>query len=205
MKALLFICVAPLLFVAAHPTNADGTLKSSNSSATMRYEAGDVATVQHTINRAADGLGWVSLGLDGVFRSYAGDGSVIDWRQLDPDQIAADLATQARVPNALPAEAYGDGRLVTDINLLRQPWQETSNKDTTSEHANIPRSDSSEMKACAIVDGPEGIVARGPDWVRCGCIACRQDRFCYHSKLNEDCTWCRLGQTIYGDIFGFCE
>jgi len=63
--------------------------------------------------------GFVSLGIDCVFRSYAGNGSVIDYRQLDPEQVAAEIAS----PNhTLPSSAYGDGRLVTNLGQFLQLW-----------------------------------------------------------------------------------
>jgi hypothetical protein len=177
---------------------SDETIKTKRSSDILRYEAGDVATVTHKIDRAADGSGWVSLGLDGVFRSYAGNGTVIDWRQLNPDQIAADIAARYRGASTVPAEAYGDGRLVTDLNQLRQPWQSNAKEATTSGHVNVPRD-------CVLADAPGAVLARSPDDVPCHCIACSSDRACYHSKLNEDCTWCRRSQDLHGLVYGYCD
>jgi hypothetical protein len=167
---------------------ADKSLEAKRSSDTLRYEPGDVVTVTHKIGRVADGYGWVSLGLDGVFRSYAGNGTVIDWRQLDPDQIAADIVTHRRGASTVPAEAYGDGRLVIYINQLRQPWPFNAKEATTSGHVNVPRD-------CALADAPDApdaILARIPDDVPCHCIACTYDRACYHSKLIDDCKRARL-------------
>jgi hypothetical protein len=145
-------------------------------------------------------LGWVALGLDGVFRSYAGDGSVIDWRQLDPDQIAANVASGRTGPEIPTAEAYSDGRLVTDINQILQPMQSQTPSKRQEARAVL------HARECSLAEAPSAVLQRSPDDVPCTCIACGNDRYCYFSKLNEHCTYCRRYYGLHGQVLGgYCD
>ncbi|KAG9780209.1 hypothetical protein KCU88_g3775, partial [Aureobasidium melanogenum] len=74
----------------------------------------------------SDPKGIFQLGDDGVLRSYDGDGTVIDWRQLDPDQIKrAYDAHNNRGGQFLRRSPQNivDGRDVVDIDQILRPRQ----------------------------------------------------------------------------------
>ncbi|PHH74643.1 hypothetical protein CDD80_2948 [Ophiocordyceps camponoti-rufipedis] len=101
----------------------------ATSGSAQRYVAGSVSSVANGMKVTDNGV--FSLGSDGVLRSFDADRSVVDYRQLDPDQ-AKDLATKQMrawessgkaVPASLAAvvESSVDGRLVTDVEQLMNP------------------------------------------------------------------------------------
>ncbi|KAF4591705.1 hypothetical protein GQ602_002004 [Ophiocordyceps camponoti-floridani] len=105
------------------------TASPATSGSTQRYVAGSVSSVANDMKVTDDGV--FSLGSDGVLRYFDADRSVVDYRQLDPDQ-AKDLATKQihawessgkAVPASLAAivESSVDGRLVTDVHQLMNP------------------------------------------------------------------------------------
>lgn len=75
------------------------------------------------------------LGVDGVLRSFSHDNRVVDYRQLDPEQVkslASGLVAQFdyhgieideafRAMAAADEKSEVDGRLVTDLQLLLHP------------------------------------------------------------------------------------
>ena len=76
--------------------------------------------------------GALSVGADGVLRSFAANGTVVDYRQLDPNQMASFANRQLAVwqgqdrdiPDSVVALANApaiDGRLVTDLEELLNP------------------------------------------------------------------------------------
>ncbi|KAE9376092.1 hypothetical protein N431DRAFT_464148 [Stipitochalara longipes BDJ] len=142
---------------------------------------------------------FVSFGVDGVFRSYAGNGTVIDYRQLYPDQIAVETTSKHYT---LPAEAYGDGRLVKYIDhllqllQLLQPWQLKWEEDEMN---------SIESRSCNLTEASTAILERELEVRPCNCIACKFQTSCYFAKSNEDCTWCKIFTSKYGTFYGYYE
>ncbi|KAH8646805.1 hypothetical protein BX600DRAFT_518828 [Xylariales sp. PMI_506] len=95
-----------------------------------RYIPGAVSTIVQTME--LDDGGVLSVGNDGVLRSFAADGTVIDYHQLDPSQVEsfaehqlAAWESQGTVPESVKdlAEATTeiDGRLITDKQELLNP------------------------------------------------------------------------------------
>jgi len=152
----------------------------------MRYVEGSQSATKGSLNLTGDGF--IAFSLDGVLRSYSGDGTVIDWRQLDPTQISEwsgyshpsfDLNVLKRSP-----ETYSDGRLATDVDQLRQPW--------TEENINslFPR----DVAACPNT----ATRSLAPRSVPCSCLICITNDNCYFSSLNDDCYACaNYGQGGY--------
>lgn len=79
-----------------------------------------------------DPKGVLYVASDGVLRSVAADGTVLDYHQLDPDQVESFAAHQLavwqgsgmEVPESVKQLAkppYPDGRLVTDKEQLLHP------------------------------------------------------------------------------------
>ncbi|KAK4112409.1 hypothetical protein N656DRAFT_768548 [Canariomyces notabilis] len=96
----------------------------------LRYVPGSAH--EASANISYDPQGVFVLGVDGVLRSFAPNISVVDYRQLDPDQVqelATGLARQARslgVDVALGIQYLLehpdiDGRLITDANAILTP------------------------------------------------------------------------------------
>ncbi|KAL2416832.1 hypothetical protein ABEF95_002137 [Exophiala dermatitidis] len=94
------------------------------SNSTLRYEAGSINTIAGSM--VSDSKGIFQLGDDGVLRSYNGDGTVIDWRQQDADQIKrAYDAHNNRGGQFLRRSPQNivDGRDVVDIDQILRPRQ----------------------------------------------------------------------------------
>jgi len=105
-----------MLWVASYPDTTSHKARDGSNVLVMRYEEGNVRGVVGRMMRPG-GDGFLDLGRDGVMRSIARGGSVIGWRQLDPDQIASILASRPPERTILiPRSA--DGRHVTDIDQL---------------------------------------------------------------------------------------
>ncbi|EEH47662.2 uncharacterized protein PADG_03746 [Paracoccidioides brasiliensis Pb18] len=108
-----------------HPTPPTGT-------GTTRYTPGSLARIIETMKLHSQGA--LSVGNDGVLRSFTPNGTVLDYYQLDPDQLSRFAANQLaaweasgmNVPESvmtLAAAKKGtvDGRLVTDVKMLFEP------------------------------------------------------------------------------------
>lgn len=95
----------------------------------LRYSTEKVPDVVSSLDFGDSGV--FNLGSDGVLRSFDSNNQVIDYRQLDPDQVKAFATKQIEqwkgsdfgVPPTLLSlvESPPDGRLVTDINALLNP------------------------------------------------------------------------------------
>ena len=83
--------------------------------------------------------GYLNVGEDGVLRSFTADGTVVDYYQLDPDQVSTFSKKQLEAWDALEVETPEsvialagsepqDGRLVTDSVQL---FQAADNTKTT--------------------------------------------------------------------------
>jgi hypothetical protein len=100
---------------------------------TLRYEAFNPGAVLYGSTSAPEGI--FDLGEDGVLRSYAGDGSIIDWRQFDPQQIKEFLDTYNSHDSKLlarSADPNTDGRAVRDIDQLLRPRNVSSSATSPS-------------------------------------------------------------------------
>ncbi|KAI1120311.1 hypothetical protein F5Y10DRAFT_283393 [Nemania abortiva] len=98
---------------------------------TCRYLPGPVSNVTEALLK--DNSGFVSVGDDGVVRSFVPNGTVIDYYQLDPDQVKEFAEKQyfawaahgaADVPasvSELAQPPYPDGRLVLNETQLLFP------------------------------------------------------------------------------------
>ncbi|KAK2811092.1 hypothetical protein FQN50_002428 [Emmonsiellopsis sp. PD_5] len=98
-----------------------------------RYVPGPASAVMQDLDTVEDGF--LSVGADGVLRSFAKDATVIDYRQLDPDQVKSFAATQLAAWEAsgmaMPSNVLNladssstsgvDGRLVTALDQLLDP------------------------------------------------------------------------------------
>ncbi|KAI0410584.1 hypothetical protein F5X98DRAFT_368706 [Xylaria grammica] len=106
-----------------------GTSPSGNT--TRRYLPGPVSNVTEALLK--DNSGFVSVGGDGVVRSFVPNGTVIDYYQLDPDQVKQFAEKQysawaAHGAGDMPASVselaqppYPDGRLVLNETQLLFP------------------------------------------------------------------------------------
>lgn len=100
-----------------------------------RYIPGTFASVSDSLETTDHGF--LNVGEDGVLRSFAGNGTVLDYHQLDPDQVKEFASAQLRswdsishdtpdIVKSLAQEPYPDGRLVQDVKKLMHPegWEE---------------------------------------------------------------------------------
>lgn len=103
-------------------------INRSRSSAENRYVEGPFSEVVKDLK--TDATGALSVGPDGVLRSFAGNLEVIDYRQLDPEQVRwfgkqqlSAWSNDAEIPESVSALVQGtiDGRLVTDETILLHP------------------------------------------------------------------------------------
>ncbi|KAJ4322897.1 hypothetical protein N0V94_002160 [Neodidymelliopsis sp. IMI 364377] len=103
-------------------------INRAQSPASIRYVEGSFTDVIKDLKTEATGA--LSVGPDGVLRSFAGNLEVIDYRQLDPEQVLwfgkqqlSAWANDAVIPDSVSALVQGtiDGRLVTDEDLLLNP------------------------------------------------------------------------------------
>ncbi|KAK6065433.1 hypothetical protein SCUP515_11240 [Seiridium cupressi] len=105
-------------------------LDLSTAESLNRYVPGPVVTISQTMD--LDEEGFLMVGADGVMRSFANDGTVMDFHQLDQDQLKefaeiqlhgwenSKLDVPEEVKN-LAKEPYPDGRLVLDKTELLNP------------------------------------------------------------------------------------
>jgi hypothetical protein len=103
----------------------------SESSSTDRYVPGSFKDVLQDLK--IDATGVLSVGEDGVLRSYTGDLEVVDYRQLDPEQVATFGRQQldawtlggGDIPDSVLAlvQKSIDGRLVTEEDDLIHPTE----------------------------------------------------------------------------------
>ncbi|CAN9177437.1 unnamed protein product [Alternaria sp. RS040] len=116
------------LAVAILPTIGATAINRSRSPAEKRYVEGPFSGVVKDLK--TDATGALSVGPDGVLRSFAGNLEVIDYRQLDPEQVRwfgkqqlSAWSNDAEIPESVSALVQGtiDGRLVTDETLLLHP------------------------------------------------------------------------------------
>jgi hypothetical protein len=103
-------------------------INRSRSPAENRYVEGPFSEVVKDLK--TDATGALSVGPDGVLRSFAGSLEVIDYRQLNPEQVRwfgkqqlIAWSNDAEIPDSVSALVQGtiDGRLVTDETLLLHP------------------------------------------------------------------------------------
>ncbi|KAM7203080.1 hypothetical protein V8F33_002428 [Rhypophila sp. PSN 637] len=94
----------------------------------LKYTPGPYGEALKNISFSPDGV--FVLGIDGVLRSFTSDRSVVDYRQLDAEQVqqmAKSLATQRINGDDVPGLSYlaehpeVDGRLVEDTQSLFAP------------------------------------------------------------------------------------
>ncbi|RII16559.1 hypothetical protein CUC08_Gglean002997 [Alternaria sp. MG1] len=116
------------LAVAILPTIGATAINRSRSPAENRYVEGPFSEVVKDLK--TDATGALSVGPDGVLRSFAGSLEVIDYRQLNPEQVRwfgkqqlIAWSNDAEIPDSVSALVQGtiDGRLVTDETLLLHP------------------------------------------------------------------------------------
>ncbi|KAF2419574.1 hypothetical protein EJ08DRAFT_43320 [Tothia fuscella] len=102
---------------------------SLDETSANRYVAGNIREVYHSMIK--DGVQHQTIGPDGVLRVYDEQKNVIDYRQLDPQQVSEIAAIQlfawkskgGEIPAAviqLSTTPYPDGRTVTEKAAL---WQ----------------------------------------------------------------------------------
>ena len=125
---------------------------------TDRYLPGPFRTAAEGLKK--DDNGALNVGADGVLRSFAPDGSVLDYRQLDPDQLGEFATMQLQgwerwaaengdeIPASVVALAEAahdvDGRHVTELDKLLHPTEKPNFEATrnvqarTSEAENSP-------------------------------------------------------------------
>lgn len=99
------------------------------SNSTQHYIPGPISSVSKDLIRDIHGAS--NVGKDGVLRSFASNGTVIDYRQLDPEQVKEFAIKQLAawkvtgdIPESIVKFAeppYPDGRLVTSENDLLNP------------------------------------------------------------------------------------
>ena len=103
-------------------------INRSRSPAENRYVEGPFSEVVKDLK--TDATGALSVGPDGVLRSFAGSLEVIDYRKLNPEQVRwfgkqqlIAWSNDAEIPDSVSALVQGtiDGRLVTDETLLLHP------------------------------------------------------------------------------------
>ncbi|KAI0970484.1 hypothetical protein F4678DRAFT_472975 [Xylaria arbuscula] len=104
---------------------------SPSGNTTCRYLPGPVSNITQALLK--DNSGFVSVGDDGVVRSFVPNGTVIDYYQLDPDQVKQFAEKQysawathgaGDVPvsvSELARPPYPDGRLVVNETELLFP------------------------------------------------------------------------------------
>lgn len=147
----------------------------------MRYIPGSLSEVVSSLNTEDDGA--LSIGEDGVLRSFAGNLSVIDYRQLDASQSMAYALDQMEqitadgggdVADSMMTLAFTpvDGRKVTDVDLLFNPEE----KPSVDQLGRItPRSLAQ--------------LARDTDGKKCVGKSCKNSRYCNH----RGCSKCMFG------------
>lgn len=146
-----FITISLLLTSAL---GAQALLQVRDEGSTDRYIPGAYSSVASTIETADHGF--LNVGEDGVLRSFAGNGTVLDYHQLDPEQVKEFAETQLRswdhidhetpeVVRTMAKEPYPDGRLVHDLKKLLHPegWEAMA-MGTTAE-ARSTRSDAKQV------------------------------------------------------------
>lgn len=129
MLASTIFYLSLLSLVSAFPST---TTTATSDVSTNRYVPGPFRAVTQELKM--DKYGALNVGPDGVLRSFAPDGTVLDFRQLDPDQVAEFAAKQvagweAMADHEVPASVITlanaasaiDGRLVTDLDQLLYP------------------------------------------------------------------------------------
>lgn len=103
-------------------------INRARSPAIDRYVEGSFTEVVKDLK--TDVTGALSVGPDGVLRSFAGNLEVIDYRQLDPEQVLwfgkqqlSAWSNRAEIPDSVTALVQDtiDGRLVTNEELLLHP------------------------------------------------------------------------------------
>jgi hypothetical protein len=123
------------------------------------------------------GDGHVQLGLDGVVRSYSGNGTVVDYRQLDPDQVVKYSASLRKRDSILPR----DGREVTDIAQLLAPWEERDIATAAELAAREPANNAAQV---------DSLRERGGDDFYCDFIECTNNDICFNSQADNTCAVC---------------
>ncbi|KAI1323204.1 hypothetical protein F5Y16DRAFT_403706 [Xylariaceae sp. FL0255] len=129
-----FRCIA----FFAIPFTAHALSKAFTSgNTTSRYHPGPVSNVARVLLK--DNGGFISLGDDGVIRSFIPNGTVIDYYQLDPEQVKqlaekqySVWATIGDVPESVSELAqppYPDGRLVVNETQLLFPTDIPGTRD----------------------------------------------------------------------------
>ncbi|KAI1756102.1 hypothetical protein F4782DRAFT_550044 [Xylaria castorea] len=126
MKFLITLALFILPFTAHALSGA-----SPSGNTTCRYLPGPISNVTQALLK--DNSGFVSVGDDGVVRSFVPNGTVIDYYQLDPDQVQQFAEKQysawaAHGAGDVPASVselarppYPDGRLVVNETQLLFP------------------------------------------------------------------------------------
>lgn len=143
-----------------------------------RYIPGPVSAAVQALN-TDDDHGFFSVGADGVLRSFAGNGTVLDYHQLDPDQLASFAASQlaaweasgmpvpASVANLANSASAVDGRLVTDLDQLLDP------ADRPVRSSAVKERDIDDLAIPAKRQGCVGTPCQSlPDCLVIGCAAC---------------------------------
>ncbi|KAF2795480.1 hypothetical protein K505DRAFT_335988 [Melanomma pulvis-pyrius CBS 109.77] len=106
-----------------------GSPVSTGNETTVRYVEGSISKVVQDLKQDIGGV--LSLGGDGVLRSFSSDLTVVDYRNLDQNQfnelhtahVANFKNTSAQLSNSFLSlsQSNVDGRLVTDVSKLLHP------------------------------------------------------------------------------------
>ncbi|KAH9893670.1 hypothetical protein F4778DRAFT_784164 [Xylariomycetidae sp. FL2044] len=118
------------LLISCLLATTQAALDLSTPDSLNRYIPGSVRMVSQTLDTQGDG--YLMVGEDGVMRSFASDGTVLDYHQLDPDQLKEFAIDQLHKWGKLKTETpdvveelakppYADGRLVLDKERLLHP------------------------------------------------------------------------------------
>ncbi|USP73617.1 hypothetical protein yc1106_00891 [Curvularia clavata] len=103
-------------------------INRARSPAINRYIEGSFSEVVKDLKTGATGA--LSVGVDGVLRSFAGNLEVIDYRQLDPEQFRwfgkqqlSAWSDDAKTPDSVLSLVRDtiDGRLVTNEEIILHP------------------------------------------------------------------------------------
>ncbi|RDA85825.1 hypothetical protein CP532_5780 [Ophiocordyceps camponoti-leonardi (nom. inval.)] len=139
--SLRFLCQVSAFLLPLVSASPAGTASS------LRYVSGSVSDVANGMKFTDDSV--FTLGSDGVLRTFTKDRTVLDYRQLDPEQTRDLAAKQVDawersgkpVPDSVMAVAHAsvDGRLVTDVHQLMNPEEKPAVVEGAQSESSVTR------------------------------------------------------------------
>ncbi|KAI9170566.1 Lactobacillus up-regulated protein [Paramyrothecium foliicola] len=130
MYSRTFVFLSTIMSFTGLSSVAIASPHTSNIDTLDHYIPGPVSSVVQSLDLDPNGV--ISVDDDGVMRSFSANGTVIDYHQLDPEQLESFAKSQLAawenidmdVPESVKALAEGDfadGRELLDHDLLHHP------------------------------------------------------------------------------------